>query len=124
MKCDCTPFPRLKHRVTIIRPDPNAVKDDGGQIDLSDDANWIKVGERKAQIITRGGTERMRFGQIAAEVNRIFVLRSDKLTRSIQPTWRIKHLQDGTFKVTDISAAFDVDADRRSVEVHGTEIVD
>jgi len=121
--CACDSIGKLRHRVTIEKPNPSATADAAGHIDLSDNANWIPVASRKANILTRGGSEKWRFNQVTAEVTRMFQLRSDPATRRIQPRWRIKWFQDGTAKYADIATAFDVDGAKKIVEVHCTEVV-
>lgn len=127
MKCACPP--RLRHRVTIERPKSSATVGAGGLIDLTDDANWEEYARPYANILTRGGpggpggSERWKFNQAVADVDRIFVMRSSVSTRGIKPQWRLTFMQDGVRKVAGISIVFDVNGERQWVEVHTTEVV-
>ena len=121
MKCACAP--RMTSRLFIQKPNDGATKDAAGLINLSDDANWIAVGDRACHVFTRGGSERWRFNQVAAEVERIVQFQYSPLTKQIQPRWRLRKRDGGTWKAWDIATAFVVDDARKIVEVHCTEAV-
>lgn len=81
--------PRFIQTITVERPRTTAV-DDSGQIDLNDDANWITVGQIKANIITKGGSESYLFKQVHAETDMIVKSPSTEISRSIVPSWRLR----------------------------------
>lgn len=125
MKCgdNCEAMPRYPHWVLVQKPNDSASTNAAGHIDLTDNANWLPVAKLKCRIITRGGAERWRFNQVAAEVSRIVEIRSNKTARTIQSRWRLKFIEDGRVRIFDIEAAFDVDGNKQLVEVHCTEAV-
>lgn len=114
-KCGCDGAGSFDRRVVIERP--NTTGDAAGHVDLSDDSNWTEVGKRWAAFVTRGGREARVFDQVQAETSHIIELQSDSLTRTIIPKWRLKL---GTRKF-NISAAYDVDENRKRVRVEATE---
>jgi head-tail adaptor len=101
----CKDEPRLTDRVTIEKPDPAATAGAGGHVDLSDDDNWTTVASRYASVRTRGGLE-ARAAEQTQGVNLLMVeMRSDPVTRTIQPNWRLKL----DTRVFNIEAAYDID---------------
>lgn len=113
----------MKSRVTIQAPNDSATPNARGLIDLNDDANWITKGSRRCNIYTRGGTERWRFNQAAAEVERQLEMNRDSLTRQINPRWRLLYQDGSTTRKWGISKAVDVDAMHKTIMVDCTEFV-
>lgn len=111
------PAGKRRNRVRLDRPKPTAEKDAAGQIDLADESNWQNVASRFARIVPRGGRESFRFQQVRAEVSHLLELPSDSVTRTIDPTWRIK-FGSRTFQ---IDSAFDVEERMKMVQVYCIE---
>jgi head-tail adaptor len=105
--------------VTIEKPNPSATPGADNRVDLTLNSNWIPVNSRAATFKTRGGTEGRIFNQVQAEVSHIIEMRSDPLTRQINPTWRLRYRQ----QVFNIVAAFDVDMRKKIVRIHAIEVV-
>lgn len=80
--------PRYIHTLTVEKP--GTTTDSSGQLDLDDDANWITVGQIKANIVTKGGSESYLFKQVHAETDMILKSPSTTLSRSIVPSWRLR----------------------------------
>lgn len=115
MKCDCDSIGQRNRRLAIERP--KTTPDNAGHVDLSQDSNWTEVGKRWASMTTRGGRESRVFDQVQAEVSHLIGLPYDSLTKTIIPKWRLKM---GTRRF-NITAAYDVDEERRTIRVEATE---
>lgn len=108
---------RLKEPVTLQRPKTAiAGEDDFGTIDLTLDANWITAGSRRAEIKSQAGREFDTARQVRSDHTHKVTVRYDSLTRTIEPTWRIRFTDAGgqyrTFQVLDA-----VDLDEQHVEI-------
>lgn len=118
MSCKpCADMPVMRSRVTVQRP--GGTPDAAGHVDLSSDSNWSAAGSRSCKVTTRGGSEGYRFNQVQADISHIVEMRSDSLTRSIHPKWRL--VLSG--RVLDIRAAFDVDEAKQIVRCDCVEQV-
>lgn len=116
MKCACPAnAPRMASRLTIQKP--STTPDSAGHVDLSQDSNWIDVGSRSCNILTRGGRESRVFDQVQADVSMIVEMNRDSLTKTIIPKWRLK-LGTRRFNIT---AAYDVDEQHRTIRIEATE---
>jgi head-tail adaptor len=82
------PAGKYRDRVMIERPRDNPGED--GKTDLTLDANWQQVESRSAHFVPRGGREGFVAQGVRADVSHVVELRSDPLTRTIKPTWRLK----------------------------------
>jgi head-tail adaptor len=97
------PAGQYRSRVMIERPRDNP--GDDGQTDLTLPANWQQVESRAAHFVTRSGREGFVMQGVRADVSHVVELRSDPVTRSIKPTWRLT--MDS--RVFNIVAAYDKD---------------
>lgn len=80
--------PRYIHTLTVEKP--KTVADDAGFIDLTEDSNWVTVGQIKANIITKGGAESYVFKQVQATTDMVLKSPSTTLSRSLDPSWRLR----------------------------------
>lgn len=114
-KCTCDEIGSRQHRVTIERP--KTTQDGAGHVDLTQDSNWLEAGKRWSSMATRGGRESRVFDQVQAEVSHIIEVPYDSLTKTIVPKWRLKM---GTRRL-NITAAYDVDEQHRTIRVEAIE---
>lgn len=115
----CKDIGVMRQSVSLQQLKDTLTADAAGHVDETAATSWQTVGTRKCKVLTRGGVEGYRFNQVQAEVTHIVELRSDSLTRTIAPTWRL--LLDG--RTLDITAAFDPDNMRQRIQVNAAEQV-
>ncbi len=82
---------KRRHLVTIERPRADADVTVDGHIDFSDDASWEAVVQRYAAIKPRTGGEFERAEQTEATLTHRIEMLSDRVTREIKTTWRIRY---------------------------------
>lgn len=83
-----------RSRVTVEQPkEAESDRDNYGEIDLNDDANWTVFASRFAQVLDKGSREVFRARQIMADISHIVRMHSDPQTRKINPKMRL--LLDG-----------------------------
>jgi head-tail adaptor len=123
MKCSCpTPPKPYTHTLTVQKPDPNAVENDDGQIDIDDAANWVDVGRIRARFLTKSGRESSRteteaHQQVHATSTVTIYAPSTATTRAIDPSWRLKL---GT-RVFEIVASYLINETGREVQITAME---
>lgn len=103
---------------TLVVERPGATRDDAGQVDLTDDANWSAAGRIRGRFITKGGSEWYAFKQTQATTTAIIETPSTSISRSIEPSWRLKM---GS-RAFDITAAYLVDEIGKLVRIEVTEV--
>lgn len=113
--CGCGGIGSRNRRIAIERP--STTPDAAGHVDLADDANWDEVGKCWSAMTTRGGREARVFDQVQADVSHIIEMPYNSLTKTIVPKWRLKM---GTRRF-NITAAYDVDEQHRTIRIEATE---
>lgn len=79
-----------RNRMIIEQLKANASVGNDGHPDFANDDNWQEVTRRWARIVPQGGREFERAQQVEATLTHLLRIRSDAITRQIQPTWRIR----------------------------------
>lgn len=80
----------LNNRVLVKRPNENATRDAGGDVDLSDEGNWRIECQRWCQILPRGSREFQRQQQIGEDITHLIRFRYDNQSRKFKTTWKIQ----------------------------------
>jgi len=75
------------HPITVQKPATSGA-DTYGEIDLSSDANWTFVAERRANVIGQGGLEYREDHQQKSTVTHIVRTLGDTALRQADATWR------------------------------------
>lgn len=88
MKCDCPETPVFRHTLTVEKP--GTTVDAAGHVDLTDDANWVTVGNVRASFKTKGGREWFVFKQTQAETTLVADMPATTISRAIIPKWRLR----------------------------------
>ena len=107
----------FNRRVTVEQVESNPETDDHGEVDLSDDGNWVTYAVRYADIRTKGGREWWKSDKIHAEVTHVIRIPYDRLTQKIDSKMRIR-LGD---RIINIVAAYDVDERHEVIEMQCKE---
>ena len=95
-KCLCAAD--LDKRITVRRLKSSAVLDASGHLDETREGNWVEVGKRWAQFITRGSREFFRGEEVAADITHQITIRYDKTAAAWTTKMHVKY--DGrTFNI-------------------------
>lgn len=65
----------LVNRITVQKLKNNAPLEGGGQVDETDETNWIQCGKEWAEFITQGSREFFRGQEIAADITHQVMIR-------------------------------------------------
>lgn len=106
------PAGMYRHLVTIEEPTESAESGDIAQ-------TWSTYCVRNARIEPNTGRETTHRGQLRAEVTHVFRIRSDVATRAIKPSMRISYAG----RLFHLLSVFDVNEERKEVELQAREIV-
>lgn len=110
MNCDCKSEVRYYPRRVVVEK-PGTTEEDDGQINLADDDNWVRVGVLYVRFVTRGGKESRLFDQLQSTVDVVIRCPNQTITRSLDPSWRLKMQQGDRWRKFNIVAAYLEDED-------------
>lgn len=108
-QCECSGEKRY-YSLTVQSPA-------SGEVDLTDDANWTTQGTIKAAFVSKGGSEHIQANQVEGVRSHTLETASTNFARTILPRWRLVY---GS-RIIQITAAYDVNEERRMVHIQGTE---
>lgn len=115
--CSCDEMPgRYKHTLIVEKPGPTT--EDDGQVD-PDDTNWVRVGQIRCRILTKGGSEVHVWKHVQATTDAIIETPLTTISRQIpaNPQWRLKF---GS-RTLNINAARLINETGRVVQIETTE---
>lgn len=117
--------PIYTHTLMVQKPNPAAVGESDGQVDLADDANWTNVGRIRARFITRdnevgsfSGSENEVHMQPQATRNAVIKAAPNIIAKTLDPSWRLRM---GTRKFNIISSGSVNESPRAEVRIEVIE---
>ncbi|WP_437228773.1 phage head completion protein [Planctomicrobium sp. SH661] len=114
--------PRLTKLVTFNRIRLNPNRDEGGQVNESDPANWSSLGDRRGDCRQETSTEGYSQNQQQPSAGWRVLCRGDELTRSLTQQDRMSftdHGREVCLNITSIKTTQDVP---HYLEIQGSEI--
>ena len=113
----CRTSRQYRYPVRVERPRAGATRDDGGHVDLTDDANWETHCEGHAAVQASSGREFTLGQQVMADTDYVLTMPANKLTLAVDATMRVVRKGDGL--TVNLTAAYPAGEDGREVAMQG-----
>lgn len=86
--CIAKPMGRAK---TYTLEQPAGTADDGGHVDLTDNANWVPLGDVKVWFLSQDSREFYREQQVQSNITHVAQCRYSARTSAIKPVHRLRN---------------------------------
>lgn len=116
-------FHQYDNIVVIEKPRAATSGDAFNLVDLSDDANWVELFTRRAEIRPALGSETEIGSQTAAQVSHLIRMRRDDETKTITPKYRLRLGVGVSRRVFGIISTIDREERGRELEIRCAEQV-